>query len=72
MKTKTKIIATTSRKENGWCAVLEFPNGGRQVMAPRYGSMDSAQRYANKCLRVRLAYPNSCIVDPQENQCVEL
>ena len=66
------IKPTVQRKANGWAAVLEFPNGGRQVFSQRFGTLKEAQREAEKLKRVRLTYPNCTIPDPQPNQCQEI
>lgn len=67
-----EIKATADRRANGWRAVLEFPNGGRQCMASRYGTMEAAIREAKRCLRGRLRYPESCVRDPNPFECQEL
>ncbi len=64
------IKPSVDRMANGWAAVLEFPNGGRQRMSSRHGTMESALSDARRCLRVRLNYPESCIRDPGPNQLV--
>ena len=58
------ITASTSARSNGWAAVLEFPNGGRQLFPSRYTSHDAALNAATHALRNRLAYPEACIPDP--------
>jgi len=68
----TGIKATADRMANGWAAVLEFPNGGRQRFVSRYGTMEEAKRDAAKCLRVRLNYPNGVIRDPDPNQLMDM
>jgi len=68
----SEIIASTARKADGWAAVLEFPNGGRQVFAQRFGSMESAQREAKNLLRVRLTYPDGVIPDPAPHTLMDL
>ena len=64
------IKAACDRMANGWAAVLEFPNGGRQRMFSRFGTMDEALKDARHCLRVRLNYPEGCIRDPGPNQLI--
>lgn len=67
-----QIKATADRRANGWRPVLEFPNGGRQCMASRYGTMEQAEKAARKCLKVRIEYPDGVVRDPMPNECQEL
>lgn len=64
-----QITATTARKADGWAAVLEFPNGGRQLFSSRHGTMESAQREAAHARLMRLACctPGNCVPDPAPN-----
>ena len=74
-KTKEKIMeinATADRRANGWRAVLEFPNGGRQCMSSRHGTMQEATKEAVKCRKVRLEYPAACVRDPRPFECQEV
>lgn len=71
MKT-SEIKASCDRRANGWAAVLEFPNGGRQRFAQRFGTMEAAQAESANLLRVRLAYPSAVIADPQPNALMDL
>lgn len=58
------IRATTSRLADGWVAVLEFTNGGRQRFSSRHGTMESAQMEADHALKVRVEMPQACVPDP--------
>lgn len=71
---KTEITASCDRRANGWAAVLEYPNGGRQRFAQRFGTMEDAQKEARHLLRVRLAYPYpyGVIQDPLPNRLMDL
>ncbi len=71
MKTKS-ITASTSSRANGWVAVLEFPNGGRQQGASRYGSHDSALLTAKSMRRNRLENPEFVVPDPAPNTLQDL
>ena len=66
------IKASADRRANGWRPVLEFPNGGRQCFASRYGTMSEATKVANKGRKLRIEYPDSTVRDPQPNECQEL
>lgn len=52
-----EIDATTSRRADGWAAVLAFTNGGRQLFSSRHGTHDSALLEAQHAKRARLEYP---------------
>lgn len=67
-----EIKATADRRADGWRAVLEFSNGGRQCMSSRHGTMESAVREAQGCLRNRIANPEGCVRDPRPFECQEL
>ena len=67
-----EITATADRRANGWRPVLEFPNGGRQCMSSRYGTMEQATRAAQHCRRLRIKYPANVVRDPLPNECQEL
>jgi hypothetical protein len=69
---KQEIRATVARRANGWAAVLEYPNGGRQMFSSRFGTMDEAQREAISLLHVRTSYPEGVIADPAANQLMDL
>ena len=69
---KTEISASCDRRANGWAAVLEYPNGGRQRFAQRFGTMEDAQKEARKLLRVRLAYQECVITDPKPHSLMDL
>lgn len=66
------IKATADRRANGWRPVLEFPNGGRQCMSSRYGTMDAAIKAAQGCRKARINYPDGVVRDPQPHECQEL
>ncbi len=67
-----EITATADRRANGWRAVLEFSNGGRQCMSSRHDSMDAAVKEATKCRNIRLEYPEGCVRDPRPFECQEI
>lgn len=60
------------RKADGWYAVIEFPNGGRQVFSTRHGTMDAAIAEADHALRIRVHTPEACVRDPQPNEYQEI
>jgi len=66
----TNIKASADRMANGWAAVLEFPNGGRQRFSQRFGTMDEARRESACLLRARLNDPSGVIHDPAPNSLV--
>ena len=70
--TRNEINATADRRANGWRAVLEFPNGGRQCFASRYGTMNEAIKAARKCKQARINYPSGVVRDPMPNECQEV
>ncbi len=59
--------ATCSRKSNGWVAVIEFDNGGRQEFSTRHGTMEQATSEAEHALKLRIANPDLCVPDPKPN-----
>jgi hypothetical protein len=63
MKT-SQITASTARLSDGWAAILEFPNGGRQQGGARHGSHDSALLTAKSMRRNRLDNPEFVVPDP--------
>lgn len=66
------IRATSDRKADGWRAVLEFPNGGRQLFSSRHGTKESADREAQHARRARVNYPACVIADPGPNMLQDL
>ena len=71
-----EITPNVDRRANGWRAVLEFPNGGRQCFATRYGTLDEALRESERMAQTRNDHPEWVargwlVPDPQPNQCVE-
>jgi hypothetical protein len=72
MKTLESIEATTTRKANGWHAVLAFPNGGRQVFSAPHGTMDAAMQEARHAKRAGDLYPQCRIRDPRPHELIEL
>jgi hypothetical protein len=65
MTTIKDARATAARKANGWVAVLEFPNGGRQEFTSRHGTMESAEMEARHAKSVGERYPDSVVPDPK-------
>lgn len=65
------IKATATRRAHGWHAVLEFPNGGRQVYTSQHGTMDSAIVEARQILSARSMYPNSAVRDPRAHELMD-
>ena len=67
------LTPAAQRDANGWRAVIEFPNGGRQVFTTRHGTMDAAVAEADHALRLRIKVgPTACVPDPQPNAYQEL
>ena len=61
-----------ARYHNGWRGVIEFPNGGRQILVTRYGTMQEAIEEADRALRLRLKYPDCAVRDPRPYECQDL
>lgn len=68
----TGIKATATRKADGWRGVLEYPNGGRQVLISRHGTMEHATQDAAQALQVRLNHPELTVKDPGANEYQDL
>ena len=60
------------RDANGWRAVIEFPNGGRQVFASRHGTFEAAYAEADHAMRIRIKHPEACVRDPRANEYQEI
>jgi hypothetical protein len=68
MKTND-VKASCNRYANGWGAVLEYSNGGRQLFSQRFGTMEDAVAESNHLIRMRDKYPQEVISDPAPNAC---
>ena len=63
-----QLTASSSRRANGWAAVIEFPNGGRQLFSSRHGTMEAAILEAKHGIECRIKYPQIAVRDPNSHE----
>jgi hypothetical protein len=72
MNTENTLNASAARMANGWAAIIEFPNGGRQRFSSRHGTMDAAILEARHGIKCRIEYPNCTVRDPNPHELMVL
>jgi hypothetical protein len=67
-----QLTASSSRRANGWAAVIEFPNGGRQLFSSRHGTMEAAILEAKHGIECRIKYPQCVVRDSNSHELMVL